>query len=266
MAQPSTHASTRRAEQAAHVQRDQRGVDLLPVLVRDQHIVHQRHGQVGRNHVRGRCPAASAGSRAAAGRGTAGRSATGGTASRSTAACGSPWCRSGIHPGPAPAAPCSSGRRSGRRPRRGMPSTVALQLRLELIDHAHCQQVLAQREAPGRQPAVPAASVPGGRRRRGRGVPASCRAGKGQSRQSFSPGARASTRRSVNTTMPSEKWCCASRSTVIQVTTFSPAARCFWTASRHTSGRSPAALSGRSETGCHRAADSRPGRLRRLFC
>jgi hypothetical protein len=42
----------RGAEQAAHVQVDEIGVDLLPVLVRDQDIVHQRHRQVRRNHVR----------------------------------------------------------------------------------------------------------------------------------------------------------------------------------------------------------------------
>ena len=45
-------ADQRRAEQAAQVHRDLAGVDLLPVLERDQHVVHQRHGQVGR-HQRG---------------------------------------------------------------------------------------------------------------------------------------------------------------------------------------------------------------------
>ena len=42
----------RRAKQAAEQLHHQAGVDRLAVLVRDQHLVHQRHGQVGR-HQRG---------------------------------------------------------------------------------------------------------------------------------------------------------------------------------------------------------------------
>nr|GEU28367.1 hypothetical protein [Tanacetum cinerariifolium] len=44
----------RRAHQAGHVQHDQAGIDRRAVLVRDQHLVHQRDGQIRRNHVRAR--------------------------------------------------------------------------------------------------------------------------------------------------------------------------------------------------------------------
>ena len=40
------------AEEAAEVQADQRPVDGLPVLEGDQHVVHQRHGQIRRHQLR----------------------------------------------------------------------------------------------------------------------------------------------------------------------------------------------------------------------
>ncbi len=42
----------RRSHQAGHIHRHLHGVDRFAALVRDQHIVHQRDGQVGRDHVR----------------------------------------------------------------------------------------------------------------------------------------------------------------------------------------------------------------------
>jgi hypothetical protein len=49
---PQAPGGERRGQQAAEVQGDVRGVDRLPVLERDQDLVHQRHAEV-RRHQRG---------------------------------------------------------------------------------------------------------------------------------------------------------------------------------------------------------------------
>ena len=49
--QPCHHG---RAEQATEIQRDQTDINRRAVLIRDQDVVHQRHGKVGRHERGGR--------------------------------------------------------------------------------------------------------------------------------------------------------------------------------------------------------------------
>ena len=143
----------RRAEQPRQVECHQHGVDVLPVLKRNQHLVHQGHGQVRRHQ---------------AGGGAQERQRKTGEQLKA------------IRSGKAPEPKQRAGRRRGvddfgadrafvligrqRRfaagattplqQRRGQPGHGALRINVKLIEQADRLQVVPQRETPGDQPSL----------------------------------------------------------------------------------------------------------------
>ena len=129
-------------------------VDRLAVLVRDQHVVHQRHGQVRRDHVRRGTGQhqEEAQRQLAAGTGLAKRhrrnrvQVDGGVCSTLVQIGHSSWSGS--------SGALQLGQMFCSADLHRLAAQVAVQLLAELVEHADRVQVLAQREAPGGQPAV----------------------------------------------------------------------------------------------------------------